>query len=123
MRAYRRVVSTSCAATTHFGGFDASGVPGAITKRDAAGALVFTPLVERTDGAEKAGENRLMQIGVFGGLLVGTQFQLGDRVSQLSMQLLPFAHAHERQKVLTMPLAELAARKRRAAVHETPSTD
>ena len=33
MRAYSRVVSISCAATTHFGGLAASGVPGAMTKR------------------------------------------------------------------------------------------
>ena len=34
------------------------------------------------------------------------------------MQLLPFAHAHERQEVLTAPLAQLAARQRRALLRE-----
>ena len=50
------------AATTHFGGFAASGVPGAITKRDAARALRIRAFRRGADVAEKAGEDRLVQV-------------------------------------------------------------
>src|SRR5690606_18621450 len=78
----------------------------------AAGAFVFPALIERADLTEKACENGLMQIGVLGGRRVLLELQLPRDFLQLSMQLLPLAHAHERHEVLAAPFAELTPAQR-----------
>src|SRR6185503_3639705 len=67
-------------------------------------ALVLASLVERTDVAEEASEDGLMQVVVFRGQLVRAQLQLRHDLRELPLQLLPFAHADERQEVLAAPL-------------------
>src|SRR6185312_5634837 len=79
---------------------------------DAARTQVLALLVQLAYRAEKTGENRLMQLRIAGRTAVGAQLQLRDGPAQLAVQLLPLAHAHEREEILTTPLAQLVARER-----------
>src|SRR5690606_20557841 len=80
----------------------------------AARGLVFAAFVEGADMTGKARENGLMKIGVLGGRHVLLELQVLRDFLQLSIQLLPLAHAHERYEVLTAPLAKLTAAQRTA---------
>ena len=113
MRAYRRVVSSSWAATTHFGGLAASGVPGAMTKRVPRAPRIFAPLIQQADRAEQSRQHRAMQIGVIGRGRVALQIQILRRAAELGVQVLPLAHAHEGQEILAAPLAQCRAAQSR----------
>ncbi len=69
--------------------------PGSDHETQAARAVVFALLVELADRAEKACQNCLVQIGIARWHLIRPQFQLGQTLPELRMQVLPLAHAHE----------------------------
>ena len=80
----------------------------------AACTFVLSFLIEGADTAQKARENRLMQIGVLGRHRIERKFQFFGDIGQLSLQFLPFTHAHERDEVFATPLTQLIAGQRGA---------
>ncbi len=84
-------------------------------------AVVLALLVELTNRAEKARENRLVQVRVACHHLVGTELELREALHELTMEILPLPHAHEGQEMLPAPFAQLVARQRsRLLVESAP---
>jgi hypothetical protein len=78
----------------------------------AARSIVFTLLIERAHGAQKARQDRLMQIRIACRSPAGPQIELADAAGELGVQVLPLAHAQEREEMLPAPLAQLTAGER-----------
>ncbi len=81
--------------------------------------MVLAFPVQAAHRSQEARENRLVQLGVPGRNRVRSQLQLANGLGQLSVELLPFAHPEERQKLLAAPLAQLTARHSRRLLVET----
>src|SRR6185437_3718728 len=81
-------------------------------------AVVFALLIERPDGTEEARQDRLVQVRVTRGRVIRPQIELADAAGELMVKILPLAHAEEGKEMLSAPLAQLTARKRRGLLAE-----